>query len=120
MRTSSTRMEYCMGVRRKSPQPPVRQQLTCSQITHRLSVLCAQLKLVTVTQACAHFKDLSHERQKELLEEDEYWYKLTPVSLNYLRQRLQLTCSIFLEGRGGATHSILEYCPLRDLVPRFV
>lgn len=109
-----------MGVRRESPQPPARQQLTCSQITHRLSTLHAQLKLVTVTQARTHFKDLSHERQKELLEEDEYWYKLTPVSLNYLRQWLRLTCSIFLEGRGGAAHSILEYCPLRNLVPRFV
>lgn len=54
-----------------------------SQLTHKLSVMRAQLKVVTVGQVRVHLKHLSYDQQKQLLEADEYWYKLTPVSLNH-------------------------------------
>ena len=52
------------------------------QLTHRLSALRASLKSTTVSQVRAHFNFLSLDRRKQLLDNDEYWYKLTPVRFN--------------------------------------
>ena len=52
-----------------------------SQLTHRLSALRAQLKGTTVLYVLEHFKKLGHNHRKNLLEGDEYWYKLSEVSV---------------------------------------
>ncbi|KAF9790596.1 hypothetical protein BJ322DRAFT_1017270 [Thelephora terrestris] len=48
-----------------------------SSLTHRLSSLRAALKAHTVNEVRAHFKALGHDRRKALLDENEYWFKLT-------------------------------------------
>ena len=42
----------------------------------------ASLKSSTVAKVRDHFKDLDLRLQKTLLDEDEYWYKLSAVSHN--------------------------------------
>jgi len=49
-----------------------------------VSVLRASLKAVTVTAVKAAFIELSHDRRKHLLDDDEYWYKLDSVSHHIL------------------------------------
>ncbi|KAF9784117.1 hypothetical protein BJ322DRAFT_1021824 [Thelephora terrestris] len=48
-----------------------------TSLTHKLSVLRAQLKSATVDLVRESFKDLGHSRRKKLLDEDEYWFKLS-------------------------------------------
>lgn len=73
-----------MGIERESkiflPQNP---NIHVFQLTHKLSALRASLKSITVSQVHLHFNSLPHERRKQLLEDDEYWYKLSAVRFNF-------------------------------------
>jgi len=63
---------------------PSRSQLTPLQLSHKVSVLRAALKLVAATAVKVALVELSHERRKHLLDDDEYWYKLDSVSPHIL------------------------------------
>lgn len=61
------------------------------QLTHKLSVLRSSLKSTAISSVKTGFKALTHDRRKQLLEDNEYWYKLSDVGFYFLWQCLRLT-----------------------------
>jgi len=82
----AARIQFRMGIECESPaRLPCEQKLTTPQITHKLSTLRASLKSTIVPQVRMCFKDVTNDQRKRLLEDNEYWYKLSTVSGHFPR-----------------------------------